>query len=119
MIRLRLLALLFLSCSLHLSAQEKLVLAGSGNPAVMIVDKQSGAVEWKHALEKGEECNTVAVTRQGNILYSYKKGAKLIGTDHRVIWDYKAPGRNGTSISNSLEGWRISSWHLWQSGMAH
>ena len=53
MIRLRLLALLFLSCSLHLSAQEKLVLAGSGNPAVMIVDKQSGAVEWKHALEKG------------------------------------------------------------------
>lgn len=95
MIRLRLLALLFLSCSLQLSAQEKLVLAGSGNPAVMIVDKQSGTVEWKHALEKGEECNTVAVTRQGNILYSYKKGAKLIGTDHRVIWDYKAPeGRN-------------------------
>ena len=39
MIRLRLLALLFLSCSLQLSAQEKLVLAGSGNPAVMIVDK--------------------------------------------------------------------------------
>ena len=78
MIRLCLLALLFFSCSLQLSAQEKLVLAGSGNPAVMIVDKQSGTVEWKHALEKGEECNTVAVTRQGNILYSYKKGAKLI-----------------------------------------
>ena len=52
MIRLRLLALLFLSCSLHLSAQEKLVLAGSGNPAVMIVDKQSGAVECNHELEK-------------------------------------------------------------------
>ena len=99
MIRLRLLALLFLSCSLHLSAQEKLVLAGSGNPAVMIVDKQSGAVEWKHALEKGEECNTVAVTRQGNILYSYKKGAKLIGTDHRVIWDYKAP--EGTELQSA------------------
>ena len=99
MLRLRLLSLLFLSCSLHLSAQEKLVLAGSGNPAVMIVDKQSGAVEWKHALEKGEECNTVAVTRQGNILYSYKKGAKLIGTDHRVIWDYKAP--EGTELQSA------------------
>lgn len=82
-----------------MSAQEKLVLAGSGNPAVMIVDKQSGAVEWKHALEKGEECNTVAVTRQGNILYSYKKGAKLIGTDHRVIWDYKAP--EGTELQSA------------------
>ena len=99
MIRLRLLALLFLSCSLQLSAQEKLVLAGSGNPAVMIVDKQSGAVEWKHTLEKGEECNTVAVTKQGNILYSYKKGAKLIGTDHRVIWDYKTP--EGTELQSA------------------
>lgn len=99
MIRQCLLVLLFFSCSLLLSAQEKLVLAGSGNPAVMIVDKQSGTVEWKHALEKGEECNTVAVTRQGNILYSYKKGAKLIGTDHRVIWDYKAP--EGTELQSA------------------
>ncbi len=99
MIRQCLLVLLFFSCSLLSSAQEKLVLAGSGNPEVMIVDKQSGTVEWKHALEKGEECNTVAVTRQGNILYSYKKGAKLIGTDHRVIWDYEAP--EGTELQSA------------------
>lgn len=52
MIRLRLLALLFLSCSLHLSAQEKLVLAGSGNPAVMIVDKQSGGCRMETCIRK-------------------------------------------------------------------
>lgn len=98
-IHLYLLSLLFLGCSLQLPAQEKLVLAGSGNPSVMIVDKQSGTVEWKHVLEKGEECNTVAVTKRGNILYSYKKGAKLIGTDHRILWDYKTP--EGTELQSA------------------
>lgn len=93
MIRLYTIIAILLSLSLQAAAQDKLLVAGSGNPNILLVDKQTGKVEWKHALEKGEECNTVALTKQGNVLYSYKRGAKLITWDHRVIWDYPAPDK--------------------------
>lgn len=81
--------LLVLGC---LFAQNhKIVVAGSGNKCISIFDKTSGKVEWFHQLENGEECNSVAVTKQGNILYSYKKGAKLITTSREVVWDYQTP----------------------------
>lgn len=72
-----------------LAAQDKILVAGSGNPAISLVDKQTGKVEWRHALEKGEECNSVALTPEGNILYSYKKGAKTVNWAHEVVWDYE------------------------------
>ena len=71
------------------AAQDKLLVAGSGNPNILLLDKQTGKVEWQHALEKGEECNAVALTKKGEILYSYKRGAKLVTWDHQVVWDYK------------------------------
>ncbi len=77
--------------TLRVVAQDKLLVAGSGNPNIMLLDKQTGKVEWKHTLEKGEECNSVALTGDGNILYSYKQGAKLITWKHQVIWDYQTP----------------------------
>lgn len=85
------LLLLLLLLGPRAAAQDKILVAGSGNPSILLVDKQTGAVEWKHALAQGEECNTVCLTPQGHVLYSYKRGAKLITWDHRVIWDYPAP----------------------------
>ncbi|EKU88988.1 beta-propeller domain-containing protein [Bacteroides oleiciplenus] len=82
-----------LSMGFRAVAQDKLLVAGSGNPHILLVDKQTGKVEWKHALEKGEECNTVALTRKGEVLYSYKRGAKLVTWDHQVVWDYPAPDK--------------------------
>lgn len=82
-----------LSMTFRVAAQDKLLVAGSGNPYVLLVDKQTGKVEWKHALEKGEECNTVALTRKGEVLYSYKRGAKLVTWDHQVVWDYQTPDK--------------------------
>ena len=72
----------------ELVAQDKILVAGSGNPVISLVDKQTGKVEWRHALDKGEECNTVALTAGGNILYSYKKGAKVVNWNHEVVWEY-------------------------------
>ena len=82
-----------LSMTFRVAAQDKLLVAGSGNPDILLVDKQTGKVEWKHALEKGEECNTVALTRKGEVLYSYKRGAKLVTWDHQVVWDYQTPDK--------------------------
>ncbi|WP_374937439.1 beta-propeller domain-containing protein [Bacteroides oleiciplenus] len=82
-----------LSMGFRAVAQDKLLVAGSGNPHILLVDKQTGKVEWKHTLEKGEECNTVALTRKGEVLYSYKRGAKLVTWDHQVVWDYPAPDK--------------------------
>lgn len=82
-----------LSVGLRAVAQDKILVAGSGNPQILLLDKQTGKVEWQHALEKGEECNTVALTKKGEILYSYRRGAKLVTWDHRVVWDYQTPDK--------------------------
>ena len=42
-------------------------------------------------MEKGWECNSVAVTPDRNILFSYSKGAKLITRDHEEVWNISAP----------------------------
>lgn len=91
--RLLLLVIAVLIGGFRAAAQDKILVAGSGNPSIMLVDKQTGKVEWQHALEKGEECNTVALTKEGNILYSYKKGAKVVTWNHQVVWDYPAPDK--------------------------
>ena len=77
-----------ISCSA--SAQQKLLVSGSGWDKVAILDKTSGEIEWSHQLEKGTECNDTEMTREGNILIGYKKGAKLITKNQEVLWDFKA-----------------------------
>ena len=92
---------IILSMGFRAAAQDKLLVAGSGNPNILLLDKQTGKVEWQHALEKGEECNAVALTKKGEILYSYKRGAKLVTWDHQVVWDYKTPDRKSTRLNSS------------------
>ncbi len=77
-------------CSLSLSAQQ-LLLGGSGWNKVAIVDKQSKEVLWEYPLEKGWECNNAVALKGGNVLFSYKKGARAVTPSKEVIWDIKAP----------------------------
>ena len=93
---------IMLSVGLRAAAQDKLLVAGSGNPDILLLDKQTGKVEWRHALEKGEECNSVALTKKGDILYSYKRGAKLVTWNHQVVWDYQAPGKTEVQSATLL-----------------
>lgn len=83
-----------IACSFTVKGQEKLLMAGSYNTSIMIIDKASGSIDWRHTIEpyeNGIECNSVDITDNGDILYSYKKGVKLIDLNHKVIWDYPAP----------------------------
>ena len=70
--------------------KEKLPIAGNGWQEIAIVDKKSGTIEWRHALDKDDECNDIEVMPDGNVLYAYSKGAKLISRKYETIWDYKA-----------------------------
>lgn len=70
---------------------EKLLLGGSGWNQIVIVDKETKNIEWEYPIQKGWECNSVAATADGNILFAYSKGAKLISRDKKEIWDIKAP----------------------------
>lgn len=70
---------------------QKLLLAGSGWNKVVIIDKETKKIEWKHSLQDGWECNSAAATPDGNILFAYKKGAKLITRDHKELWNIAAP----------------------------
>lgn len=78
----------FVSCQ---KKAEKLLLGGSGWNKIVIIDKDTKQITWEHPLEKGWECNSVAATPEGNILFSYSKGAKLITPDHQQIWNITAP----------------------------
>jgi len=76
----------FCACAKH----DKLLVGGEGWNEIAILDKESGAIEWSHPLEDGEECNDLEMTPQGQILYACQKGAKLITRDHRTVWEYNA-----------------------------
>ena len=70
---------------------EKLLLGGSGWNKIVIIDKESKQIEWEHPLQEGWECNSVAATPDGNILFSYGKGAKTINRNHQEIWNITVP----------------------------
>lgn len=70
---------------------QKLLLGGSGWNKIVIIDRNSKQIEWEHPLEKGWECNSVAATPDGNILFAYAKGAKVITRDHAEVWNIAAP----------------------------
>lgn len=83
-----LLLVAFVSCQ---KKTEKLLLGGSGWKKIVMIDKDTKQITWEHPIEKGWECNSVAATPEGNILFSYSKGAKLITPDHQEIWNIPAP----------------------------
>lgn len=86
-----------------LAAQESyLLVGGSGWNQIALVEKESGTVQWSHQLGESEENNAVAVTADGDILYSYKQGAKLINLEHEVRWNYEAPKGAELFTANTL-----------------
>ena len=62
-------ACLLLVCSACHEASHYLLLGGSGWDKIAIVNKNTKEIEWEHPLEKGWECNSVAVTPDRNILF--------------------------------------------------
>ncbi len=86
---------LLLACALLLCAcgksPQRLLLGGSGWEKIVIIDKETKEIEWEHPLQKGWECNSVAATPDGNILFSYSRGAMLIDRNHEEIWNIAAP----------------------------
>lgn len=84
-------ALFLFSATSCQKKSQKLLLGGSGWNKIAIIDKDTKQIEWEHPLEKGWECNSVAATPDGNILFSYARGAKVINREHKEIWNIPAP----------------------------
>lgn len=83
-----LLVILSLSFCVVQAKTEKLLVSGCGWPQISILDKKTGEILWKHALNPGEDCNDVELTKEGNILYAYTKGARMIDRKEKVLWDF-------------------------------
>lgn len=84
-------ALFLLTATSCQQKAQKLLLGGSGWNKIVIIDKNTKQIEWEHPLEKGWECNSVVSTPEGNILFAYSKGAKLITKEHKELWNIAAP----------------------------
>lgn len=78
--------------SINCDAREKLIIAGSYCDTIVIVDKQTKAVEWAMALPftstQGGECNSVQMVGTDKVLFAYKKGARLVTLQGDVVWDF-------------------------------
>ena len=83
--------LLFLSVVSGKKNAEKLLMGGSGWNKIVIIDKKTKQIEWEHPLERGWECNSVVAATDGNILFTYARGAKMITRDHQEVWNIPAP----------------------------
>ena len=83
--------LLFLSVVSGKKNAEKLLMGGSGWNKIVIIDKKTKQIEWEHPLERGWECNSVVAAPDGNILFTYARGAKMITRDHQEVWNIPAP----------------------------
>ncbi len=86
---------------------KRLLLAGSGWNKVVIVNKKTKAIEWEYPLEQDWECNSVAVTKKGDILLSYRWGARLVDRDKNVIWDWKAADNSEIQTAKVLSDGRF------------
>lgn len=80
----------------YCSPKEKLLVSGCGWKQVAILDKATGTIEWSHPLNNREDCNDVELMPNGNILYAYTSGARLVTRTHETIWDFKA--RSGEEL---------------------
>lgn len=97
-------ALLGMSTAFGQKKTEKLLLGGSGWNKIVIIDKATGKIEWEHPLEKGWECNSVAATPDGNILFSYARGAKVVNREHKELWNIAAPAGCEMQTARILPG---------------
>ncbi|MEG2098711.1 MAG: PQQ-binding-like beta-propeller repeat protein [Mucinivorans sp.] len=76
--------------SLAASAKQKemIALAGSGVDKIAIIEKATGTQVWSYTLPHGTECNTIAVKKNGDVVFSYKQGVKMVDPKGVTIWDY-------------------------------
>lgn len=66
-------------------------MCGSGWPKVVMIDKDTKTIEWEYPVEKGWECNSVASLGDGNVLFAYKKGARVVNAEKETVWDFTCP----------------------------
>lgn len=96
------LVVLLLSLSFLTFAQQKLLVGGSGWKQIAIIDKNTANIEWSYDLPDGSECNHVKQTQEGNILFAYKKGARLITKSKETIWDIKTKNNEEIQTAQQL-----------------
>jgi hypothetical protein len=92
--------LLSIFCIFSCKNPQEFLAGGSGWKEIVKANT-NGEIVWRHSIGNGSECNSVAQLKDGNIIYSYKKGAKVVDENHKVIWEYNAP--QGTELQSASE----------------
>lgn len=101
----------WLICLVWLSLQTalaknptKIIMTGCGMTKLIMIDRETNKVEWSHELRKTDDCNDIEITKQNNILFAYKHGARMIDWDENLLWDYKVNNKEelytATQLSN-------------------
>jgi outer membrane protein assembly factor BamB len=66
---------------------HRMLLGGRGTYRIALIDLQ-GQLEW--LLRVTDDCNDACMTQDGNILYTYTRGAKMITRQGEPVWQYRS-----------------------------
>lgn len=86
---------------------EKIAMAGSASPQIVIVDRATGAKDWEYRIPDGGECNSVGVTGKGDVLFSYRNGVRMVGQDGSTIFDFPVAPHTEAQTARLLDNDRI------------
>lgn len=86
---------------------EKIAMAGSASPHVVIVDKATGEKRWEYRIPDGGECNSVSVTGNGDVLFSYRNGVRMVRQDGTTIFDFPVAKHTEAQTARLLGNGRI------------
>ena len=66
---------------------HRMLVGGPGTYRIALIDLQ-GQLEW--LLRVTDDCNDACITHDGNILYTYTRGAKMITRQGEPVWQYRS-----------------------------
>jgi hypothetical protein len=93
--------ILLLISSTVAAQNDKFFVSGCGWLQVALVDRNTKQIEWTYDLMPGEDCENITLTRKGDLLISYGRGAKLISSEGKTIWDYPVDG--GSELFSAIQ----------------
>lgn len=98
------LLLITLFAAVGFSRAQKIVVSGSYSTHIAVFDLKDSTQVWSYALPEGSECNSVDMTANGNVLFSYRAGVRMVDRAGATLWDYPVAAGSEAQTAKLING---------------
>lgn len=99
--------LITLFAAVGFSRAQQIVVSGSYSPNIAIFDLKDSVQVWNYELPAGSECNSVDATSDGNILFSYRSGVRIVDRAGVTLWDFKVEQGSEAQTATLIDNQRV------------